>query len=169
MPKRYSDILRAAKLQAQLTFYLNYLQTRHTLPVGVGTPKSPVQTVQVNSFGHIATANEFRVKSNQRNITAIGATMATRTLTTVQPTAIANRSFKPAVVKAFVPVGDGVNATSKLTGAQYKKYNGERYQLPFGASSATEREFEAHGLIRLAFIGWNPVARVYFTPEKVTA
>lgn len=172
MPRRrYSDIARAADLQRQLTAKAAWEATRFAnvqQNVGSGTAKSPNVIVQVTAFGADATADDFIVRTNQRNQTALGSFIGNvRVNTTIAANAQRNRNFTPAKVKAFAATGTSTVQTSEITGNRYLKQNGESYQSPFGSTTATEREFEAQNIVRNAILGANPTWRIGFTPERM--
>lgn len=75
--------------------------------------------------------------------------------------------FQPAKIVLFLGTGTSAPKTSEITRIEYQKRAGASFTHPFGAATATEREYEAFNAIAEALMGLSPNNRVTYTPERI--
>ena len=172
MARRFSDIKRAAKLQAALTGYLEYLSTppSTTLPTYKARPEQ--KALMLSPFGLTLPG------TGAKALVYAGVPSATRLQTVVAgPADIADAgntakkvlNFHPARVITFEDATKTVSlGTSKFTKQSYRKYGGERFAMPFGMKTAGDLEIDVADLLRTALKARAglEVNRVSFTPER---
>ncbi|NJO78819.1 MAG: hypothetical protein HC827_10015 [Cyanobacteria bacterium RM1_2_2] len=161
--KTYSEAL--VKLQAWEDERYNRLNN------GVGTrgPRPPQTELALTPFGLELDAGEKALsRAASTGWTALSASVGTRASTTLTG-AVKLNGYKPARLVAFFRTGGGTAATSEITGMKYLKYAGARHSVPFGASTATEREYDAFQTISAAIRAGGPNRTVSYSPEVFRA
>ncbi|MEA5449712.1 hypothetical protein VB780_14100 [Leptolyngbya sp. CCNP1308] len=179
MGARYSDIKRAAKLQAGLTNYINYLQTSATRPSRIGTqgPRDLSKIVYLKPFTIDVAADEVvTARCNPEHYNQLGATINASSIAAVDDAIGANTivgipKFSPARVVLFRNATRSVTvATSDVTGLQYLKYNRDRYSVPFGATADIDDMMDSFLDVKARLLTVNAAAavkRVSLVREKV--
>lgn len=167
---RFSRIRQGARLGQAQSRYIQWLQESATRPqrIGQGTARGPQTTIYLEPFGKsmpTGTLAISRVSNEARTI--MSAAIGPRVQTTA-PTqgGVKIPGFSPAKVILFVRTGNGVLATSEITGLQYMKYAGNSYSHAFGTSAATvSLEYEEFCEVRDELLAGAPNRRVSYKAE----
>lgn len=179
MGGRYSDIKRAAKLQAGLTNYINYLQTAATRPSRIGTqgPRNLTQIVYVEPFTVTVAADEVVAARctpesyNALNASINGSSIAGVANTLGAKAVVSFPKFSAARVVLFRNNTRVVNVeTSDVTGLRYLKYTGDRFSCPFGGTANVDDMMDAFLDVKARLLTANAAAavkRVSLVREKV--
>lgn len=162
MARRYSDIKRAAQLQAGLTAYIAYLQNSANRPSGVGTkgPRGLNKTVFVAPFTTQVAATELcaaKVRQDAFNMISPsilgGSTKANVAETLGANTLVSFPRFRASRVVLFHNAARVAAAEpSKVTGIRYLKYEGDHFSCPMGATADTDDEMEAFLDVKAALL-----------------
>lgn len=175
---RYSDIKRGARLNNQLTNYIQYLSTPRTpnpnsrgarpdqnrvyvVPYGVDLGTSEVVGVNTPAAGY------NRLAANVINTTDTQAEVADAL---GSKTAVGVSGFSPAKLVTFENATRSVTvATSDITQNKYLKYSGTRFACAFGRKTATDDIFDAFAKLKEVCLARTnlEVNRVSLTLERV--
>ncbi len=177
MSRRYSDVKRGAALNAQLTRYVAYLQSAATRPPKLNSrgDRDPSTPGSVNPFGFdLAAGEEALVQAPTPSFTKLNTVIGTAAEAGFSSPPIAGArkvtGFSPARIIYFEnSTKTKTIATSAVTGAQYLKYAGTRYSMPFGRQTDTSNLYDAFDSIRRTIettITSQQVQRISLQPEK---
>jgi hypothetical protein len=171
--KRYSRILTAARYYGAIDNYIKYIQdtTKRGSRVGTGTNRPKSKALFVDPFGiALATNQVVRQTASESAFTTYSSALGSRT-TAVAPTngdlIIPVADYKAARVVITTGRGNGVKATSNVTGLPYLKYGGKSTSLPFGRKDAPDTQSAAFAEIRTAILNITNGAIVTLQPEKI--
>lgn len=172
MARRFSDIRRAAKLNAALTAYQAYLAKPPSTTLPTYKPRPDQVSLGIAPFGlTLGTGETALVSAAQASFTAL-STEIQKEASCAASTADSKKliGFRPARISVFQNATKGTpsTATSKFTGQVYRVYAGDRFACPFGAKATTDKEIDtARKLIGgfKARTGFE-TNRVSVTPER---
>lgn len=179
MGRRYSDIKRAARLQAGLTNYVNYLQNSATRPSRLGTqgPRNLTQIVYLEPFTIGVEADEVVAARctpesfNTLNATINASPVAAVTSAVGAKAVVSIPKFSAARLVLFRNNTRVVSvARSDVTGLEYLKYNGDRFSCPFGATADNDDLMDSFADVKTRVLAANAgaaVKRVSLVREKV--
>ena len=174
MPRRYSDIKRAAKLSAALTAYQAYLAKPPSPTLGAYTPRPNPKALMVTPFGlTLPTDTLALVSANEPSFTRLGSVIGTKG-------GVAEATEKASLIVGFSPARvvtfenatkSATSATSKITNQAYRKYAGDRFSCPFGQKATGDKEIDVGNQIKSALRARPSleVNRVSLTPERQRA
>lgn len=172
MARRFSDIRRAAKLNAALTAYQAYLAKppSTTLPTYKARPDQV--SLGVSPFGlTLATGTNALVRAAEASFSALGTEIA-KEASCAAATADSTKliGFRPARITVFQNATKPAPTlgTSKFTGLPYRVYAGDRFACPFGAKTGTDKEIDTSNKLIAAFKARTAfeINRVSVTPER---
>lgn len=145
---------------------------KRKLPDGAVPTRPRDVPYALSPFGlDFATDNDVRIMVSGRVNPVLGASLggvALYNLTASPDDGVLKRvGFVPS--KAIITVRLSTPTTvaaseNRITGRAYKTRSGDSYTVPFGAASATDREFEVQNEIVTALTAGNYIT---FTPEKL--
>ncbi len=173
MGKPYSRITQAARYQAELNAYIEFItgKANRQPNIGKGKKRQPSTTLYVLPFAFPATSNvylqqsaatptwtEFEGEIGGHAVTAVPA----------NTTAVKIRNAKAArVVVVTGRTAEGTVKQSHITGASYLKYGGTRQSVPFGRAGATDTLETVFEAIKSVIAPAGSANKVYLQPEKV--
>jgi hypothetical protein len=172
MARRFSDIRRAARLNAALTAYQAYLAKPPSTTLPTYKPRPEQVSVGVAPFGLTLGADETALvraaKASFETLKTVIQAEASCTTTITDSKKLIG--FRPARISVFQNATKGTPSTetSKFTGQAYRVYDGERFACPFGAKAATNKEIDTAKKLIAAFkarTGFE-INRVSVTPER---
>ena len=180
MSRRYSDIKRGARLNAELTRYVAYLENSATRVPNLNSrgDRDPSTNGSVAPYGFdLASGEEALVEAPTPSFAKLNTVIGTAADAAFSSPAAANarkiNGFNPAKIVYFENTTKTKTvATSAVTGARYLKYAGTRYSMPFGRQSATSNLYDGFDAIRRTIqtsITNQQVQRISLTPEKFKA
>lgn len=179
MARRYSQIKRGAEYDLALNNYVDYLRTADTRPTkrmqgGVRGARRQTIPAALRPFGvDLGTDTLIAVRVGLESSQTLGAAITTARLTTdaaAQATAQRVEGFRPAKVSAFRGSGAATYQRSKVTKLYYLKYEGDTFNLPFGALTGAEEEHAGGTIVKAAVLsafGAADIKRISISPEKV--
>lgn len=172
MARRFSDIRRAAKLNAALTAYQAYLAKPPSTTLPTYKPRPDQISLGITPFGLAMGASETAlVSAAEASFNALGTEIA-KEASCAASTADSKKliGFRPARISVFQNATKGTpsTATSKFTGQVYRVYAGDRFACPFGAKAGTDKEIDTAKKLIAAFKARTAfeVNRVSVTPER---
>lgn len=173
MSKHYSRILSAARYQAELTAYIEFITGKASRQpkIGAGTKRQPSTTLYVLPFAFPAASNTYLQQSAATPAwTDYKGELGAHTVATLpaNTNAVKVRGAKAArVVVVTNRQTTGTVAQSHITGAKYLSYKGNSHSVPFGRSGASDTEDTVFQAIKAAIAPAGSTNRVYLQPEKV--
>jgi hypothetical protein len=166
MARRFSRIKQAPKLQtAYDNFKLWQDRVEPYTPRANGSLPGGFVRLAITPFGLSATPKVI-VGASRRANAQLGDDLVNRVDEDITG-ATGRGGYQPAKVTLFLGTGSSAPKTSEITRLDYQKRGGASFTHPFGASTATEREYEAFTAIAEALMTLSQNNRVSYTPEKV--
>ena len=173
MSKHYSRILSAARYQAELEAYINYISGKASRQLNIGNGKKRLAstTLYVLPFAFPATSNTYLQQSaataawTEYEGEIGGHAVATLPANTSAVKIRGARAARIIVVTGRSP--DGVVKTSHITSAKYLSYGGTSRSVPFGRAGATDTLETVFEAIKSVLAPTGSANKVYLEPEKV--
>lgn len=180
MARRYSDIRRGAKLNAQLAAYAAYVNPATPRPSRIGTrgARGLNKVVYVAPFtAQVGTDELCAAKCKPESYTIISPAILGGTTKADVKDALGTNSlvsfprFRASRVVFFQNASRVVTVkNSEITNAEYLKYTGNHYSCPFGATIDSDDEMEAFLDVKAALLttfATSEVKRVSLSREFV--
>lgn len=172
MSKHYSRIMQAARYQAALTNYVEYVTGKTERQPNIGTKGNrPAQTtLYITPFTITLGAND-RIQSgaNSQAWTAHEGAFGSHVVATLPAGDVAFkiRGFKPAkVVIVTGRLTQGEVKPSHITKQKYLSYGGTTRTIPFGKAAAGDTEAVTFQTIKDLIAPAGSTTKVYLSPEK---
>lgn len=177
MGRRFSNIRRAAQLQAALTAYTTWLTEPRQPRINSRGARPPSKAIYVTPFGFDLETDELaRARNSVEGYTALASTINAsgtggKVVDTLGTNSIATVGrFSPARIVWFRNASRSVQEVrSEITNQDYLKYNGDRSSCAFGREQADDNMYDAFDAIKAALTAANSsleVNRISLTREK---
>jgi hypothetical protein len=172
MSRHYSRILQAARLQQELTAYVEFLTGKAERQPNIGTRGGrPAQTaLYITPFTLTLGANDkIQCGANSASWTANEGAFGSHVTATLPAGDVAFkiRGFQPA--KVVIVTGreaTGTVKTSHITKGKYLSYGGTSRSIPFGKAAAGDTEAVTFQTIKDLIAPAGSTTKVYLQPEK---